>query len=146
LPCVGWRGTSVEFSPVHGRGRPVCCHCNSIDREVTAARGKSVNASNAAALTVHVIPPHPLAPDDKWMASFPLRTFMEYGAYRTAPGSARGLTRNALQEWQLGAFEEKASLVVTELTTNSVIATEKVAWEAGRPPVRLWLLAGPEGV
>ena len=80
------------------------------------------------------------------MASFPLRAFMEYGAYRTAPGSARGLVRNALEEWLLGAFEEKVSLVVSELMTNSVIATEKVAWEAGRPPVRLWLLAGQDGV
>jgi anti-sigma regulatory factor (Ser/Thr protein kinase) len=80
------------------------------------------------------------------MASFPMRAFMEYGAYRTAPGSARGLVRNALEEWRLDAFEEKASLVVTELTTNSVIATEQVAWEAGRPPIRLWLLAGPDGV
>ena len=105
-----------------------------------------MNASNAPALTVHVIPPHPLAPDNRWMASFPLRTFMEYGAYRSAPGSARGLARNALGEWRLGAFEEKASLVVTELLTNSIIATEKVTWEAGRPPIRLWLLAGPDGV
>jgi hypothetical protein len=35
---------------------------------------------------------------------------------------------------------------VTELTTNSFVATEKVTWEAGRPPIRLWLLAGPDGV
>ena len=105
-----------------------------------------MNASNAPALMPPVIPPHPQLPDDRWMASFPLRTFMEYGAYDTAPGSARGLVRNALQEWQLGAFEEKASLVVSELMTNSFVAIGKVRWEAGRPPIRLWLLAGPDGV
>jgi len=75
-----------------------------------------------------------------------MRTFVEYGAYRNAPGAARGLVRNALEEWCLGAFEEKASLVVTELMANSIIATEQVAWEAARPPVRLWLQAGPDGV
>ena len=79
------------------------------------------------------------------MASFPLRSFMEYGAYKTAPGSARGLARNALEEWRLGVFEEIASLVVSELMTNAITATAKVAWAAGRPPVRLWLLARRTG-
>jgi hypothetical protein len=80
------------------------------------------------------------------MASFPLRSFMEYGAYKTVPGSARGHVRNVLEEWRLGAFEEKASLVTSELLTNSVTATGGKKWDAGLPPVRLWLLAGPDGV
>jgi hypothetical protein len=32
---------------------------------------------------------------------------------------------------------------VSELITNSVAATREAAWEAGLPPVRLWLLGGP---
>lgn len=80
------------------------------------------------------------------MASFPRRSFLELGAYETAPGSARGHARNLLAEWGLGAFEEKVSLVVTEIVTNSMLATAKVRWEAERPPVRLWLLAGPDGI
>jgi len=83
------------------------------------------------------------------MASFPLRSFLELGAYDTAPASARGHARNVLAEWGLGAFEEKVILVVSEIVTNSVVATGKVPWEAERPhtpPVRLWLLAGPDGV
>ena len=105
-----------------------------------------MNASSAATLMPPVIPPHPLSPHDRWLASFPLRSFLELGAYDTAPGSARGHVRNVLAEWRLEAFEEKVTLVVSEIVTNSVAATRAVRWEAGLPPVRLWLLAGPDGV
>jgi anti-sigma regulatory factor (Ser/Thr protein kinase) len=93
-----------------------------------------------------VIPPHPRSPHDGWLASFPLRSFLELGAYDTAPGSARGHVRNVLAEWQLGAFEEKVTLIVSEVVTNSVVATRQARWEGKLPPVRLWLLAGPDGV
>ena len=73
---------------------------------------------------------------------FPLRSFLELGAYRTAVASARGHARNVLAEWGLGDFEDAVTLVVSELVTNSVAATEAVTWAAGRPPVRLWLLGG----
>ena len=101
---------------------------------------------NAVAGMAPVIPPHPLSPDDRWTASFPLCSFLELGAYDTAPGSARRHTRNVLAEWQLAAFEEKATLIVSEVVTNSVAATRCGRWEAKLPPVRLWLLAGPDGV
>jgi hypothetical protein len=82
-----------------------------------------------------------------WLAGFPRRTFLELGAYRDAAGSARGHTRNVLAEWRLGHLSEAVTLVVSELIANSVNATGKVRWEAGLPPVRLWLLggAGPSG-
>lgn len=105
-----------------------------------------MNAMNARTLMPPVIPPHPSSPNDRWLASFRLRSFLELGAYDKAPGSARGHVRNVLAEWRLAAFEEKITLVVSELVTNSVAATGKVAWETGLPPVRLWLLAGPDGV
>jgi len=106
-------------------------------------KGKLVNA---ATLMTPVIPPHPLSPRDSWLASFPLRSFLELGAYDTAPGSARGHVRNVLAEWQLGALEENVTLIVSEVVTNSVIATRRALWEVELPPVRLWLLAGPDGV
>ena len=56
-----------------------------------------------------------------------LRTFLELGAYDKAPGSARGHARNVLAEWRLAAFEEKVTLIVSELVTNSMAATRKVA-------------------
>lgn len=105
-----------------------------------------MNAMNAHTLMPPVIPPHPSSSDDRWLASFPQRSFLELGAYDNAPGSARGHARNVLAEWRLAAFEEKVTLIVSELVTNSVGATRKVVWQAGLPPVRLWLLAGPDGV
>jgi hypothetical protein len=102
-----------------------------------------VNGMNARTLIPPVIPPHPLTQNDNWLKGFPLRSFLELGAYRNAAGSARGHTRNVLAEWGLEAFTDAVILVVSELIANSVIATEKVTWEAGLPPVRLWLLAGP---
>ena len=101
-----------------------------------------MNAMNAHALIPPVIPPHPSSPYDNWLTAFPLRTFLELGAYRTAAGSARGHARNVLAEWGLGDLVDAATLVVSEMTTNSVNATGRVAWAAGRPPVRLWLLGG----
>ena len=46
---------------------------------------------------------------------------------------------------RVGAVE-KVTLVVSEIVTNSVAATREARWQAGLPPVRLWLLAGPDGV
>jgi hypothetical protein len=93
-----------------------------------------------------VIPPHPQSPYVNWLAAFPRRSFLELGAYDTAPGSARGHVRNLLREWQLGHLAEAALLVLSELISNSVIATSQAQWEAELPPVRLWVLGGPPGV
>jgi hypothetical protein len=102
-----------------------------------------VNDANVHTLIPPAIPPHPLSPNGNWLKGFPQRSFLELGAYRNAAGSARGHARNVLAEWGLGQFTEAVVLVTSEMITNSVAATEKVAWEAGLPPVRLWMLAGP---
>jgi hypothetical protein len=101
-----------------------------------------VNAMNARTLIPPVIPPHPSSTHGGWLKAFPLRSFLELGAYATAPGSARGHARNVLAEWGLGAFTDAVLMVVSELVSNSVAATGQVAWETGLPPVRLWLLGG----
>lgn len=102
-----------------------------------------MNNANVHTLIPPVIPPHPLSPNENWLNGFPLRSFLELGAYRNAAGSARGHARNVLAEWGLGQFTDAVTLVISELITNAVAATEKVAWAAGLPPVRLWLLGGP---
>jgi hypothetical protein len=48
-----------------------------------------------------------------------------------------------LGEWQFGHLAEAVLLVLSELVTNSVNATSETRWEAGLPPVRLWVLGGP---
>jgi hypothetical protein len=112
---------------------------------MTPIQGETVNASSAHTLIAPVIPPHPSSPYDNWLAAFPLRSFLELGAYNTAPGSARGHARNVLREWRLDDLEDAVLLVVSELITNAVAATGRGVWEAELPPVRLWLLGNAGG-
>ena len=98
---------------------------------------------NAPALVSPVIPGHPQVTYGNWLSGYPLRSFLELGAYKSAAGSARGHVRNVLREWGLGDFTDAVTYVMSEMLNNSIVATEKITWEAGRPPVRLWLLGGP---
>ena len=67
--------------------------------------------------------------------------YLELGALPTAPGSARGHAANVLREWRLRELIEATEMVVSELVSNSVLATRAISWAARRPPVRLWLLS-----
>ena len=102
-----------------------------------------MNASNAPAVITPVIPPHPSSPDEGWLQGFPLSSFLELGAYRPAAAAARGHVRNVLAEWGLAQFTDAVTLVASEMIANSVTATGAVTWDAGVPPVRLWMLGGP---
>ncbi len=106
-----------------------------------------MNALSAHTLIPPVIPSHPSLRYHNWLHGFPLRSFLELGAYHPAAASARGHARNVLVEWGLGDFTDAVTLVISELIANSVNATGRVTWEGGVPPVRLWLLggAGPSG-
>jgi anti-sigma regulatory factor (Ser/Thr protein kinase) len=74
------------------------------------------------------------------------RSHLELGAYPTAPGSARGHAANVLRDWRLRQFTDTTEIVVSELVTNSVLATLETSWPGPRPPVRLWLLTDGERV
>jgi anti-sigma regulatory factor (Ser/Thr protein kinase) len=72
---------------------------------------------------------------DQW----PQRTFLELGALPGAVPCARLHTRQVLWEWSLTRLAENVELVVSELVTNAVAASESIARVF---PVRLWLVAG----
>ena len=86
-------------------------------------------------------PVEPFLPDvargmsDQW----PLRNFLELGALPGAVPCARLHTRQVLWEWSLTKLTESVELVVSELVTNAVAASESIARVF---PVRLWLVAG----
>jgi hypothetical protein len=90
-------------------------------------------------------PPGTRQADNSWIVSWPRSSFLELGAYETAPGSARGHIRNVLPEWALGPHVESAELVATELLTNSINAARAAGW-VPQPAVRLWLLGAPAQV
>ena len=73
-------------------------------------------------------PTHP--PPDQ-----PLKAVLDLGAVPTAPGCARAWTRQILWEWRLAALSDTTEVIVSELTTNAVLASRR----EGRPCIRLIL-------
>ena len=79
---------------------------------------------------------------DRW----PLRTYLELGALPSAVPCARLHARQVVWEWGIQAMSDPVELIVSELVTNSVRASEALAgcrldghWMPGVPPVRMWL-------
>jgi anti-sigma regulatory factor (Ser/Thr protein kinase) len=72
--------------------------------------------------------------------AWPLRSFLELGAYPAAVPCARLHTKAVLWEWGLG-WGESAELVVDEIVTNAVQASRSLKSPA---VVRLWLFSDKE--
>jgi len=86
-------------------------------------------------------------------ASWPLRSHLELGALPSAVPCARLHAKQVLWEWDLDALTEAVELVVSELVTNGVQASEGIMesrcrgrWRSGVPPVRLWLCSDMQNV
>ena len=93
-----------------------------------------------AAPTVARIPPDPALPPRQrnWHERLSCQDYMELAADPAAVPAARLRLRADLSEWALGIPADDAELVVTEIVTNAVTATQAIRWPASRPPVRLW--------
>ncbi len=85
------------------------------------------------------VPPSQLQDQGIAMADdWPLQDFLELGALPSAVPSARLHARQLLWEWGLTNFSETVELLLTELMTNAVKASQSLEWPF---PVRLWLLS-----
>jgi len=80
--------------------------------------------------------------------AWPLRTYLELGALPGAVPCARLHARQVLWEWGLAVLAATVELILSELLTNAVQASEGLIgsrhfgrWTPGLPPVRLWLLS-----
>lgn len=69
---------------------------------------------------------------------WPLRTSLELGALSSAVPCARLHTRQVLWEWQQTSLIEAAELIVSELMTNAIAATQAISSAC---PVRLQLVS-----
>jgi anti-sigma regulatory factor (Ser/Thr protein kinase) len=69
---------------------------------------------------------------------WPLQSFLELGALPGAVPCARLHTRLVLWEWGLTELGESVELLVSELVTNAVNASQSAEWIF---PVRLWILS-----
>lgn len=81
-------------------------------------------------------------------ADWPLRSYLELGALASAVPCARLHAREVARHWRLNEFADDVELIVSELVTNAIQASEALRshqfngrWAPGRPPVRLWLSA-----
>jgi anti-sigma regulatory factor (Ser/Thr protein kinase) len=69
-------------------------------------------------------------------AEWPLHSFLELGALPGAVPCARLHAQHVLWEWRLSHLSESVKLLVTELVTNAIKASQSAE---GILPVRLWL-------
>src|SRR5258708_1326874 len=76
-------------------------------------------------------------------------SYLELGALPTAVPCARLHVRQVLWEWGLPELSHPTELLVSELMTNAVRASNGLTgsrfagrWAPGVPPVRLWLPGG----
>lgn len=75
------------------------------------------------------------APGTATEARWPLQTFLELAALASAPGCARGHVRSVLCEWGLADRADTAELLVSELMTNGVRASEALRGGEDHPGV-----------
>lgn len=78
------------------------------------------------------------------MQAWPLQTKLPLAALPTAPACARGHVRMVAHEWGLPELADTAELLVSELVTNAVQASQQLRTRADLaavPVVRLWLLS-----
>ena len=78
----------------------------------------------------------------------PLQSYLELGALASAVPCARLHARQVVWEWGLEELADPVELIVSELVTNGLHASEGLAgsryagrWAPGVPPLRLWLQA-----
>ncbi len=77
--------------------------------------------------------------------SYPRQSYLVLGAFPSAVPCARLHARLVLAEWGLSALAETAELLVSELVTNAVRASEGLG-RYNLPTVQMWLSADHERV
>ncbi len=90
---------------------------------------------------------------DSSIKRWPLHSYLELGALPGAVTSARLHARLVVSEWGLERLADDVELVVSELVTNAVQASQALTgwrwrgvWRPGIPPVRVWLQGDQAGV
>src|SRR5215831_1842123 len=95
-----------------------------------------LRGSSAVYLAGPVIFPHDQ--EARMARKWPLRSFLELGAYPGAVTCARLHARAVLWEWGLSELREPAELIVSELVTNAVRASQLLGQFT---PIRFWLMS-----
>lgn len=78
-----------------------------------------------------------------------LRTHLELAAIPSAVPCARGHVRSVTQEWDLAELADTAELIMSELVTNSLQASQKLKLRADLalvPVLRIWVSSDGESL
>jgi hypothetical protein len=150
-PAVGTWHSTGNYAVAHPGKRVLRRGCHGVIRHarllpyptvLPESKGDLVNARTREP-TAGVMRPQPWPPDMDWIYGLPWRDWLDLQARETAPREARRRLMDDLEKWSLSQFEVSATLVVSEIVTNAVAATNALAVAGEPPPVRLWLLGGP---
>ncbi len=107
-----------------------------------AGAGRAVMARSPGVTRARVPVPPPRDQGMRMAATWPLRTYLELGAFPGAVPCARLHAKALLWEWGLAPIET-VELVVSEIVTNAVHASLPLIQPS---VVRLWLLSDREEV
>jgi anti-sigma regulatory factor (Ser/Thr protein kinase) len=119
--------------------RPRCDRARPAGGGAGTVSGTAAPAIRGLAQSMAPVPVLPSHPQGITMAEeWPLRDAIEFGPLPGAVPCARLHTRLLLAEWGLAGLTGQAELVVSELVTNAVAASQQLPWIS---PVRLWLYA-----
>jgi Histidine kinase-like ATPase domain len=120
---------------------------------IDALRGFSSAAHSSPVAALSAEPPLPPSRELARMQQWPLHGGLELRALPASVRSARLQARNLLQEWRMGALADTAELLVSEMTTNAVRASARIAdqqRQTGQAPraqrMRLWLTSDRHSV
>jgi anti-sigma regulatory factor (Ser/Thr protein kinase) len=83
-----------------------------------------------------------LAREPETWPRWPLHSRLEFAALDTAPACARKHAKAVIAEWGLASLAETTELLVSELVTNAVRASEALP----SPVVGLWLVSDGHSV
>jgi anti-sigma regulatory factor (Ser/Thr protein kinase) len=111
------------------------CPAEAAQRAAPLGRGDSRTGHSSTPVR---IPPFVASQDNSSAPQWPLRSFLELGAFPGAVPCARLHARQMLWEWRLTSLSDIAELLISELVTNAVKVSSADAQTA---PVRLWMLA-----
>ena len=118
-------------------------HARNVDATERAAPPGSGDPHAGQSSAAVRIPPFVASRDNSWIRQWPLRSFLELGAFPGAVPCARLHARQMLWEWRLTGLSDIAELLISELVTNAVQIS---CANAQTTPVRLWMMANPTRV
>ena len=110
-------------------------HVEATQRAAPPIRGDPRTGQSSTAMRV---PPFVTSRDNSWARQWPLRSFLELGAFPGAVPCARLHARQMLWEWRLTGLSDIVELLISELVTNAVQISRV---DAQTTSVRLWMLA-----